>query len=118
MFRGRSAIVMLVGAMLLTPTASRARCREHRSNTTLAFTSEPSGAIVAGGFFGSRSSPPARISRHVVWRARPKIVLEQRDRQAGEECDLGLAPVLTGLSGSAPISLQSSRPSSPHHLRC
>jgi hypothetical protein len=118
MSRGRSAIVMLVGALLLVPSAHGARSRQSFSLTGAAITADQPGSNVIGRLASSRSTPSEALARFTVWKPRPKILMPESDRQVVEETDVGPAPAPSGLSTATSLVFTLSHLSSPPPLRC
>ncbi len=118
MSRGRSAILMLVGGLLLAASAHGALSPKSFSVTTVVVTPDHAGPSVINRLLFSRSPQSEALSRFTAWKARPKIVLAESDRQVVEETDLGPAPVPIGLISCTAMVLTFSRLSTPTPLRC
>ncbi len=117
MSRSRSAILMLVGSLLLAMSVHGDPAARSSAVTSIVAAPDHAGGFVVCRLL-SRASHSERLSRFTAWKARPKMVLAESDRQVVDESDLGPAPVASGLIFSTPTVLTFSRLSTPTPLRC
>jgi hypothetical protein len=112
----RTAMLILVGWICLSPATQGAVSADSRPSCAVAVTADK--PELSTRWFASRLPRAAKFVPMIRWKARPKIVLGETDRRVGEEVDLGPALVPDRLISSAPLPWTSSAVAAPSRLRC
>src|SRR5262245_9310716 len=114
----RSAMVILVACIFITPAARPSHIPESAPKTVIQVHSIGEPKSLIGGLPLSRPCPSTSLATFTPWRHRLKTVLEETDPRIIEESDLGPAIPPSQLIPFLPFELVSARHLITPPLRC